>query len=143
MAETSSLDGSTRVAGHWSTSKGILIWVCVSRADLDQFTFFLFFCPKSSLSSCGNIPFFSIFMIILGNLTFIFSWELNRHSILGLDSIRIVSNGNYDRDETTNSSVEARKRKLRGFRDKASLINPIRHWASWFRFLQLAQWRVG
>ncbi|KAF3535394.1 hypothetical protein F2Q69_00023148 [Brassica cretica] len=69
MAETSSLDGSTRVAGHWSTSKGILIW---------------------------------------------------------------VSNGNYDRDETTNSSVEARKRKLRGFRDKASLINPIRHWAeSW------------
>ncbi|KAF3550342.1 hypothetical protein DY000_02006528 [Brassica cretica] len=33
MAETSSFDGSTRVAGHWSTSKGILIWVGISRAD--------------------------------------------------------------------------------------------------------------
>ncbi|KAF3509716.1 hypothetical protein F2Q69_00005797 [Brassica cretica] len=33
MTETSSFDGSTRVAGHWSTSEGILIWVCVSRAD--------------------------------------------------------------------------------------------------------------
>ncbi|KAG5388965.1 hypothetical protein IGI04_030506 [Brassica rapa subsp. trilocularis] len=31
-----------------------------------------FSAPRSSLSSRGNIPFFSIFMIILLNLTFIF-----------------------------------------------------------------------
>ncbi|KAF2565185.1 hypothetical protein F2Q70_00016937 [Brassica cretica] len=32
-AETSSDGGSSKVAGHWSTSMGILIWLFVSRAD--------------------------------------------------------------------------------------------------------------
>ncbi|KAF3584748.1 hypothetical protein F2Q69_00029262 [Brassica cretica] len=33
MAEISSFCGSTRVAGHWRTNRGMLIWVCVLRAD--------------------------------------------------------------------------------------------------------------
>ncbi|KAF3548876.1 hypothetical protein DY000_02007353 [Brassica cretica] len=33
MAETSSCCDSSRVAGHWSTSRGMLIWLVVSMAD--------------------------------------------------------------------------------------------------------------